>query len=448
VIGFGRQLSYAVFAAAATAAVMTAPSCRSRERGTRVVLVTLDTLRYDTLWGGPGRPSAMPLTLARARRGLAFERFFAATSSTQPTHASLFTGLHPWQHGVTRNGMTLGEEHTTVAEVLRAAGFSTGAVVGAFPVARRFGFGQGFDVFDEELTEGEPPPAWEGQADAEDRYYRLAERVTRAAIAQLDAGRGDKQFYWFHYFDAHGPYGDTGKGPAVHPQELLELARTGVDVREPVARARDLYDEDARSLDGWLERLFQRLEEDAAAFETHVVVTADHGESFGEDGSLAHGRRVTPSQIHVPLFIVSPRAGTGVRRDVAGSVDIPRTLYRLAGTGAAPAGRDLLVPGDGGVAFGMRRRFTQTQLEKRLDGKEHRLDTDLFYAVGADGRIHAGNQAGIRPEEGSGDGGAGVDVRSLQTLFGSFERHLAGAERPGSRDPEVERALKALGYVG
>ena len=298
--------------------------------------------------------------MARARRGLAFERFFAATSSTQPTHASLFTGLHPWQHGVTRNGMTLGEEQTTVAEALRAAGFATGAVVGAFPVARRFGFGQGFDVFDEELTEGQPPPAWEGQADAEERYYRLAERVTRAAIAQLDdAGRATKQFYWFHYFDAHGPYGDTGKGPALRPQDLLELAQTGADVREQVVRARELYDEDARSLDGWLERLFERLEKDAAAFDTHVVVTADHGESFGEDGSLAHGRRVTAGQIHVPLFILSPRAGAGLRRDVAGSVDVPRTLYRLAGIAVEAPGRDLLVPVDGGVAFGMRRRFAQ-----------------------------------------------------------------------------------------
>jgi Sulfatase len=319
-------------------------------------------------------------------------------------------------------------------------------VVGAFPVARRFGFGQGFDAFDEELTEGQPPPAWEGQADTEERYYRLAERVTRAAIAQLDAGRGAKQFYWFHYFDAHGPYGDTGKGPALRPQDLLELAQTGADVEEQVARARSLYDEDARSLDGWLDRLFQRLERDAESFDTHVVVTADHGESFGEDGSLAHGRRVTASQIHVPLFILSPRAGAAVRRDVAGSIDIPRTLYRLAGIAAEAPGRDLLVPIDGGVAFGMRRRFTQMQLEKRLDGREHRLDSDLFYAVGADGHIQAGNHGGMRPEEGSGE--TPVDAPSLQTLFGAFERHLAGAERPGPRDPEVERALKALGYVG
>jgi arylsulfatase A-like enzyme len=411
-----------------------------------VVLITLDTLRYDALAGAPGRPSAMPLTLARARRGAFFERFFSATSSTQPTHASLFTGLHPWQHGLTRNGATLGQEHTTVAEALRAAGFSTAAAVGAFPVARRFGFGQGFDVYDEDLTEEKPPPAWDAQADAEDRYYRLAEKVTRAAEAQLDAARGERQFFWFHYFDAHGPYGDTVAGTPLRPQDLLGLAQQGVDLGEQVARARELYEADARSLDGWLERLFQRLDRDAHAYETHVIVTADHGESFGEDGSLAHGRRLTPGQIHVPFFIVSPRVPSGARRDVAGSVDVPRTIYRLAGVEAAAPGRDLLVPVAGGAAFGMRRRFTGTQVERRLDGREHRLDFDLFYAVGPDGLIHAGNRHQILAEEGG--GGEPPAAAPLQTLFTAFERQLEGAERPGTRDPEVERALKALGYVG
>jgi arylsulfatase len=427
--------------------VLGAVGCRSRERPTRVVLVTLDTLRYDTLWGTPDSPSVMPLTRARAVRGLAFDRFFSATSSTQPTHASLFTGLHPWQHGVSRNGLPLADERDTAAEVFRRAGFATAAVVASFPLAARFGFAQGFDVYDDALTEGQLAPAWEGLGDPEERYYRLAERVTTSAMARIDASQAKNQFYWVHYFDPHGPYGDTVPGPRVRPQDLLRQAREGYDVRGDVVRARALYDADARSLDQWLERLFQRLDRDAGRYDTHLIVTADHGESFGEDGSLAHGRRLTAGQIHVPFFIASPRLTASVRHDVAGSVDVPATLYALAGLRAtAPGGRDLLLPVKGGRAFGMRRRFGPEQTEVRLDGREHRLDFDLFYAVGADGRIHAGNGAGLRPEEAGGD--AGAMTGALQTLFGAFERELAGAESPADNDPEVERALKALGYVG
>jgi hypothetical protein len=112
----------------------------------------------------------------------------------------------------------------------------------------------------------------------------------------------------------------------------------------------------------------------------------------------------------------------------------------------APAGRDLLVPVGAGVAFGMRRRFAPEQTEVRLDGREHRLDFDLFYAVGADGDIHAGNRDGIRADEGG--GGEAAPPGSLPALFGSFARELEGAERPATADPEVERALRALGYVG
>ena len=421
-----------------------APACRARARPVRVVLVTLDTLRHDALFGSPSRPSVMPKTLARARRGTTFDRFYAATSSTQPTHATLFTGLHPWQHGVSRNGLVLAAEHLTVAEVLREAGFGTSAVVGSFPVTTRLGFGQGFDAFEETLDEGRMDGGWEGVPAVEGHFYRLAPGVTEAALAQLDRSQAGRQFFWFHYYDPHAPYGDTTPGPRLRPAGLLRRLREGKDVRAEVERARELYEKDARSLDESLERLFARLDRDAATHETHVIVTADHGESFGEDGSLGHGRRVTAGQVHVPFFVLSPRMRPGARADVAGSVDVPATIEALAGLPRrAPGGRNLLDSAGGG-ARGMRRRFDDGAPELRLDGREYPLDADLFYAVGPDGLIHAGNARGIVPAEGSG----GPAPAALQELFGSFERQLRGTERPRESNPEVERALEALGYVG
>jgi hypothetical protein len=293
-VSAGRRLYHACRALPFVLA-LALPACRAAPRPVRIVLVTLDTLRHDAVFGTDQRPSAMPRTLARARAGVVFDRFFSATSTTQPTHATLFTGRHPWQHGVSRNGQTLSADQVTVAEVLREHGFATAAAIGSFPVASRFGFAQGFAAYDEALTEGQLAPGWEGLGNEEEPYYRLAARVTESALGQLERARGEKQFFWFHYFDPHAPYGDTAAGPRLRPHDLLRLAHQGVDVSADVARARALYDQDAASLDASLERLFARLDRDADTYETHVIVTADHGESFGEGRSSSCRRACGPA---------------------------------------------------------------------------------------------------------------------------------------------------------
>ncbi len=133
-------------------ALLLACGSGGEQRPVRRVLVTLDTLRLDVFAGGESSP--LERTRRWADRGLVFERYYSATSSTQPSHATLFTGLHPWQHGVPRNGVLLAEEHLTPAEQLALEGFRSGAVVSSFPVHSSFGFAQGFDVYSEEFSEG------------------------------------------------------------------------------------------------------------------------------------------------------------------------------------------------------------------------------------------------------------------------------------------------------
>jgi arylsulfatase A-like enzyme len=67
-------------------------SCGQRDRPTRLVLITIDTLRHDAFFGESGGPTPMPLTAAFSERGAVFESFYATTNVTQPTHATLFTG--------------------------------------------------------------------------------------------------------------------------------------------------------------------------------------------------------------------------------------------------------------------------------------------------------------------------------------------------------------------
>ncbi len=419
-------------------------------REQRLVLVTLDTLRYDSFAGSGGTASKMPLLAKWAEQATVFDRFYSATSCTQPTHASMFTGLHPWQHGLSRNRTRLPEEQETVAEQLKEAGFATAAVVASFPLSRHFGFAQGFDRFHDEFVAGklrrrtwfeaahrlageeQPAPA------PEDAFYSLADGVTDEALAQLDAATARRQFFWFHYFDPHEPYGDSAGEKTMGSRRALNLAAAGEDPTEAVERTRHLYDLDVAVLDRSLGRLLARLERDAADLETHVVVVADHGESFGEDASTGHERRLISSQIHVPCIIRSPRLEAGARHDVAGSIDIAATLLAMAGLDGTPA-RDLAQPPRRPPrVLGMRRTYEEPFRDTRLDGTVHVFDGNLFYFVNERGEIYRGNSDQVAPEKGA---------ENLRELFASFEEELARVRRRALTDPESEKGLRALGYL-
>jgi arylsulfatase A-like enzyme len=146
----------------------------SREDGPgspiRIVLVTLDTLRLDGFTGSGVREGPMPRTLEFAAQGQRFEQAYAASPNTQPTHASMLTGLHPWEHGVTRNGRVLDDGFETIAELLQTHGYSTAAVVSSFPLHARFGFDQGFDSYQDDFMLEAGNDTWEG-VDLETRAF-------------------------------------------------------------------------------------------------------------------------------------------------------------------------------------------------------------------------------------------------------------------------------------
>ena len=463
---------FVLFGLLATAGLATLlAGCGGDRRPVRLVLLTLDTLRYDGLVPAEGEASPMPALMRRAREaGLVFERFYAATSITQPSHASMFTALHPWEHGVVANGQILQAEYTTVAERLREAGFATGGVVASFPVAGRFGFAQGFDEFSDDFVE--QPIAWsqwEGHEVPEETFYSLAETITDRGLAMLErlsdpesgGGESESQFVWLHYFDPHDPYGDSAGVETMSPFRAFRAIEAGRDPGPLFPQFRQRYDHDLAFLDGQLERLFTRLDADADRYRTHVVIASDHGESFGEEGAIAHGMRVTEEQIRVPLVILSPEVEPALRGDVAGSIDVATTLLSLAGVpfDEAPwsGGRDLTEPAPSaaevepseadlrGGAFGMRRTFRNKKAtERRADGTVVPVPRYLFFAVDRAGRLYRGN------EEGFLEGAAPESERlrrQVLAAFATFQRQAQEGAAPDAKDPETQDALRALGYL-
>jgi arylsulfatase A-like enzyme len=408
----------------------------------RIVLVTLDTLRLDRFEATHERPTVMPRTRAFAERGARFTSFWASSSTTQPTHATLFTGLHPWQHGVPRNGTVLAEHHRTLAERLRQEGFTTAAVVASFPLDPRFGFDQGFDVF-EHSFEHVLTLRWEGAPVDAGRFYTLADSVTARALRLLEEASGPRQFFWFHYFDPHSPYGDSRSRPLPLARLFQLRNRAPESFERELETARRFYDEDVLRLDRSLARLYDRLEKDDG-FETHVVVTSDHGESFGEKGALGHGWRVTSEEVQVPLVIVSPRLEPGVRHDVAGTADLTTTLLAMAGLNdPALPGRDLTNPAatGEGSAVGMSGAPTRSLDPDDASRRER------FFAV-RHGTLYAGDAGHVIeedvPEQVVQDGPL---AESLRLLFAGFQADLSAQTVEERREAETQEALRALGYV-
>ena len=222
-----------------------------------VLVVTLDTTRADRIGCYGARPSVTPNLDALAAAGVRFDRVVSPAPLTVPAHASLFTGRVPRRHGARDNAaFLLPDGVPTLAEVLRDAGWSTAAVVGSFVLDRRAGLARGFEIYDDDVRQGERTEfAYE---------ERAAPTVTDAALDTL--GRLDPPFLlWVHYFDPHAPY--------VPPEPFRTL------------HADSPYLGELALVDRELGRLLDAVR--AADPRTLITVAGDHGESLGGRSVLA-----------------------------------------------------------------------------------------------------------------------------------------------------------------
>ena len=310
-----------------------------------IVVVTLDTTRADAL-GCYGAPDwATPTLDAIARRGVRFEMARAPAPLTLPAHATIFTGLYPFQHGARDNGtFVLKPEVRTLAERLKEAGYATAAVPAAFVVDSSFGLDQGFDQYFD-------LPQREVAAGGEETSARPGEEVANVALDWLASRKpGNPFFLWVHFFDAHYPYAP--------PADLLTAHPLPADPKEKGAsrkNGRHLYQLEMSAVDRALARVLKGLDRLGGADETLLVVVGDHGEGLGEHQEASHGALVHDATLHVPLLVANPRlrVGTTVATPVA-SVDITPTLLALLGLdGGGTYGADLsplLLPTPPGAA--------------------------------------------------------------------------------------------------
>jgi hypothetical protein len=199
-----------------------------------LLLITLDTTRADRLGAYGGPPGLTPNLDRLAASGVVFEHAYCAMPLTGPSHAALLTGRTPRELGVIQNGVPLGPDSPTIAEVLRSRGCRTGAVVAAFTVSSKLGFARGFEYFDDNfapadalsrLTLGRLAGSL-GLVDAKARLQRPADEVTASAVRWLENppyGRSSSGFTTSTLTRRTSRPRDTGKRPE---PRTLTFART------------------------------------------------------------------------------------------------------------------------------------------------------------------------------------------------------------------------------
>ena len=306
-----------------------------------VLLVTVDTLRADRL-GAYGFPlDTSPHIDRLAAEGVVFERAVAASSATAPSHASIMTSRFVREHSVGySNGGSRLEGATTLAEVFREAGYRTAAFVGNMLLRRRSGLDAGFEVYDDELLE---PERNRGRI-----YERIAEETTTRALSWL-RGRDEAPFFlWVHYQDPHGPYapprraegrfrvrGDPSQ--AELPVLSSDSGYGGIPAYQALpglflpSQYESRYADEIHYADAELGRLLAAADRQASGRDTVVLLTADHGESFGEnDRWFMHHFTSTPENAHVPLVVKAPGLTPQRVPGVAHHVDVMPTLLDLA----------------------------------------------------------------------------------------------------------------------
>jgi len=287
--------------------------------------------------------------------GTLFSEAITPSPWTIPSHASLFTGLYPSQHGVNRMGDKLDGSYVTLAECLTGAGYTTiGASANSF-ISPRFGFDRGFNEFfvgwqvfqQEDATPIKQTVNKLYVKFFEKRYDKGAWIVTRAVQRWLHRSRSQRPFFLFvNYLDAHLPYRPPIGYRQFFPddiswQETQKVnqnawcyisgltAMTERDFRVLTA----LYDAEIRYVDAQVGRVYRALQDNGLLEETLLIITSDHGENIGEHDLMDHQYCLYDTLLRVPLIIRYPMAfGVGeVVKDHVSLLDVLPTIVDLLG---------------------------------------------------------------------------------------------------------------------
>ena len=351
---------------------------------TDLVLVTVDSLRADHVGRyGYGRDTT-PTIDAVAADGHRFANAFAHACSTRPSFPSILASSYPLMYGGFER---IAPGRTLVSEALAEAGYANAGFHSNLFLSAEFGYDRGWETYFDSKTDpsvaARAKQAVKERLDQNGRLYRflagavdtaereagvnvgsayvLADEITDRALQWVRSRDGaGSRFLWVHYMDVHHPYVPPPRhqrpfrDEPIGEREAIQLRRKMVEDPAALTTAErsalvDLYDAEIRFADAEIGRLLSGVRE-AWGDDPLTIVTADHGEAFGEHGPYSHPNTFYDEVMHVPLVASLPDGTNGggetangaagaaeegghstVHDDLVGLLDVAPTLVDYAG---------------------------------------------------------------------------------------------------------------------
>lgn len=309
-----------------------------------VLVVVLDTERAASMGLYGYSRATTPHLSEVAERGALFTRALAPSPWTLPSHATMFTGRYPGEHRTTFS-RPLDDRYPTLAEVLRDRGYMTAGFVANLGFCTPlFGLDRGFIHYEDQ-------PVSVSMALVSSWLVRTVFRLTARTEIRKDAARITRDFLawqavqpperpylaFLNYFDVHAPYISPPEyrsrfAPGASAPPVIRGAKADLYPPGEISHIIDAYDGAIAYLDSQLDILFRELERRRQLARTVVIVTADHGEEFGEHGYVGHVTGVNLPVLRVPLLVLFPRVPGGVRIPAGVTLaDLPATVMDLVG---------------------------------------------------------------------------------------------------------------------
>lgn len=455
-----------------------------------VILIVLDTVRADHLsLHGYARE-----TTPNLRKFAAHATFYQNASSpndmTLASHASLFTGIYPSWHGAHFTpshpyGAPLSDNLLTMAEILRGVGYRTVSVAANRGyINPGFGFDQGFEYFDSragKLFMG-PCPRYLLRdrlrssvcrllgRDPDAYTYRSADEITAEALELVKdpGGAGRPLFLFLNLMDAHAPSVPPPPFDHMFPgnvgvETLDERLKAADEIsnfkRQPTSQERErwisIYDGAIAHMDAQISRFFDRLRQLRLYDDALIIITSDHGESFGARSMVGHALGVVyQNMVHVPLIIKLPGQQTSsIVQEPVSLIDILPTVLSTLELQRPPGlqGVDLNHPGD----WLSRRTLSEAYptalptLRKRFTHIERSLTQGSLKLIVSDKGSRELYDLSKDPGE-SQNLYRADDPRCVEML-GYLNKLLATARTrstgPGALDSRTRERLRSLGYI-
>ncbi len=320
-----------------------------------IILIVLDTMRKDSLATYGGK-AVTPNLDALVGESVVYPNAVAPSPWTLPSHASLFTGLYPSQHGVheTRErklprlfGLMSQVEEKTIGEYLGERGYNTIGYSANANIAPSSGFDTAFNSF----TYFDPNHPSEAEKQAVERGLRYGKTREEAASNLLRRGKllelcslyrmgrqmvkserlrnypllkgGDRIcesivessfeepfFLFVNLFEMHEPYTNS------EPTAMMDLFGKRKLTAPLLEQMKRRYLEEATVVDGFIGMLTKYLKQCGAYEGSMVIITSDHGQGLKERGYFGHGVYLHPEIVEIPLIVkhpknLRPRPGAG-----------------------------------------------------------------------------------------------------------------------------------------